>query len=67
MGWGLDAQNYGVGFLIKINLKFPDRSEGCNTKVKLIFQDRDRDQIGKQVRKDGKRKEEVKESSEKDE
>ena len=49
-------QTYGVGFsFIKINLKFPDRSEGCNTK--LIFQDGDREETGKQVRKDGKRKE----------
>lgn len=60
MGWGLDVRTCGVGFLIKINLKFPDRSKVCNTNVKIIFQDGDKDQIGKQVRKGDKRKEELK-------
>jgi hypothetical protein len=49
-----------VGFLIKINNKFPDRPESCNTNIKVIFQDRNRIQVGKQVREDGKRKEELK-------
>jgi hypothetical protein len=49
----------GWNFFIKINLKYPDRPEGWKTDVKVIFQDRDREQIGKQVRKGGKRKEEL--------
>jgi len=53
-------QTYGMGFFIKINLKYPDILEGFKTGVKVIFQDRDRQQIGKQVRKCGKRKEELK-------
>jgi hypothetical protein len=53
-------QTYVVVFLNQNKFKFLDRTEGCKTVVKVIFQDGDREQIGKQVRKGGKRKEELK-------